>query len=70
LPASERNVSSVTCSRGRAEYPFSETLLKSSVKAVAMSLIDALAQTRSQSGKCNLDYEHELMGMALECVGD
>ena len=70
LPASERNVSFVTCSRARAEYQFSETLLKSGVKAVAMALIDALAQTKSLSGKCDLDYEHELMGMVLECVGD
>ena len=70
LPATERNVSFVTCSRARAEYQFSETLLKSGVKAVAMALIDALAQTKSLSGKCDLDYENELMGMVLECVGD
>jgi len=70
LPASERNVSFVTCSRARAEYQFSETLLKSGVKAVAMALIDALAQTKSLSGKCDLDYEHELVGMVLECVGE
>ncbi len=70
LPASERNVSFVTCSRARAEYQFSETLLKSGIKAVAMALIDALAQTKSLSGKCDLDYEQELMGMVLECVGD
>ena len=68
LPASERNVSFVTCSRARAEYQFTETLLKSGVKAVALALIDALAQTKSLSGKCDLDYEHELMGMVLECV--
>jgi hypothetical protein len=68
LPASERNVSFVTCSRARAEYQFSETLLKSGVKAVAIALIDALAQTKSLSGKCDLDYEHELTRMVLECV--
>ncbi len=68
LPASERNVSFVTCSRARGEYQFSETLLKSGVKAIAMALIDALAQTKSVSGKCDLDYEKELMEMVLECV--
>lgn len=70
LPPSERNVSFVTCSRARAEYQFSETLLKSGVKAVAMALIDALAQTKSLSGKCDLDYENKLTEMVLECVGD
>ncbi len=70
LPPSERNVSFVTCSRARAEYQFSETLLKSGAKAVAMALIDALAQTKSLSGKCDLDYENKLTEMVLECVGD
>jgi hypothetical protein len=69
LPPSERNVSFITCSRARGDYQFSETLLKSGVKAVALSLIDALAQTKSLSGKCDLDYEQELMGMVFECVG-
>lgn len=68
LPPSERNVSFVTCSRARAEYQFSETLLKSGPKAVAIALIDVLAQTKSLSGKCDLDYEQELMRMVLECV--
>jgi hypothetical protein len=68
LPPSERNVSFVTCSRARAEYQFSETLLKSGVKAVSIALIDVLAQTKSLSGKCDLDYEQELMRMVLECV--
>ena len=70
LPPSERNVAFVTCSRARAEYQFSETLLKSGVKVVALTLIDALAQTKSLSGKCDLDYENELMRMVLECVTD
>lgn len=70
LPPSERNVSFITCSRARAEYQFSETLLKSGVRAVALALIDALAQTKSLSGKCDLDYEQELMSMVLESVGD
>ena len=70
LPPSERNVSFVTCSRARAEYQFSETLLKSGAKAVAMALIDALAQTKSLSGKCDLDYENKLTEMVLECVGE
>jgi len=70
LPLSERNVSFVTCSRARGEYQFSETLLKSGTKAISRALVDALAQTKSLSGKCDLDYEHELVGMVLECVGD
>lgn len=70
LPASERNVSFVTCSRARGEYQFSETLLKSGVKAISYALVDALAQTKSLSGKCDLDYEHELTGMVLECIGE
>ena len=70
LPPSERNVSFVTCSRARGEYQFSETLLKSGAKAVAMALIDALAQTKSLSGKCDLDYENKLTEMVLECVGE
>jgi hypothetical protein len=70
LPPSERNVSFITCSRARGEYQFSETLLKSGAKAVAMALIDALAQTKSLSGKCDLDYENKLTEMVLECVGD
>ncbi|MBN1395261.1 MAG: hypothetical protein JW959_09575, partial [Pirellulales bacterium] len=70
LPRSERNVSFITCSRARGEYQFSETLLKSGVKAVAKALIDALAQTKSLSGKCDLEYENKLTEMVLECVGD
>ena len=68
LPASERCVSFVTRSRARGEYEFSETLLKSGKKAVSLAIIDALAQTKSVSGKCDLDYERELMEMVLECV--
>ncbi len=68
LPPSERNVSFITCSRARGEYQFSETILKSGRKAIGMALVDALAQTKSVSGKCDLDYENELMGMVLECV--
>lgn len=68
LPTSERNVSFVTCSRARGEYQFSETLLKSGPKAISLALVDALAQTKSVSGKCDLDYENELMQMVLECV--
>ncbi len=68
LPASERNLSFVTCSRARGEYQFSETLLKSGVKAISLALIDTLAQTKSLSGKCNLDYEQRLMNMVLDCV--
>jgi len=70
LPRSERNVSFVTCSRARGDYQFSETLLKSGVKAISLALVDALAQTKSLSGKCDLDYEHELMDLVLECIGD
>jgi hypothetical protein len=70
LPASERNVSFITCSRARGEYQFSETILKSGQKAISLALVDALAQTKSVSGKCDLDYENELMGMVLECVGE
>jgi hypothetical protein len=69
LPPAERNVSFVTCSRARGEYQFSETLLMSGMKAIAMALIDALAQMKSLSGRCDPDYEQELTGMVLECVG-
>ncbi|MBC8356340.1 MAG: hypothetical protein H8E66_30545 [Planctomycetes bacterium] len=68
LPASDRNVSFVTCSRARGEYQFSETLLKSGSKAVSLAIIDALAQTKSVSGKCDLDYERELVQMVMECI--
>ncbi len=70
LPASERNVSFVTCSRARGDYQFSEALLRSGIKAISLALVDSLAQTKSVSGKCDLDYENELMDMVLECVGD
>ena len=70
LPRSERNVSFVTCSRGRGNYQFSESLLKSGPKSVSKALVDALAQTRSVSGKCDLDYESELVDMVLECIDD
>lgn len=68
LPPSQRNVAFVTCSRARGEYQFSETTLKSGPKAIAHNLIDALAQTKSLSGKCDLDYEQELVKMVFECV--
>lgn len=68
LPTSERNVSFVTCSRARGEYQFSETLLMSGAKAIALALIDALAQMKSLSGRCDPDYEQELTRMVLECV--
>ena len=68
MPPSERCVSFVTRSRARGEYQFSETLLKSGVKAVSMALVDILAQTKSASGKCDLDYERELIEMVLECA--
>lgn len=70
LLASERNVSFVTCSRARGEYQFYQTVLKSGLKAISLALVDALAQTKIVSGKCDLDYEDELMGMILECVGE
>lgn len=69
LPARERNVSFVTSSRARGEYQFTETLLKSGRKAIALALVDALAQTKSLSGKCDMDYEHELRQMVLDCAG-
>jgi hypothetical protein len=69
LPPSERNISFVTCSRARGEYQFSETLLMSGAKAIALALIDALAQMKSLSGRCDPDYEQELTSMVLECVG-
>lgn len=68
LPRSERNVSFVTCSRGRGSYQFSESLLKSGPRSISKALVDALAQTRSVSGKCDLDYESELVDMVLECI--
>ena len=68
LPRSERNVSFITRSRGRGAYQFSESLLKSGTRPVSRALIDALAQTRSVSGRCDLDFENELVDMVLECV--
>jgi len=69
LPPTERNVSFVTCSRARGEYQFSETLLMSGPKAIAQAMVDAMAQTKSLSGRCDPDYEQELTHMVLECVG-
>ena len=68
LPPHERNVSFVTCSRGRGEYQFSETLLKSGPRPISLALIDALAQTKSVSGKCDPRYEEALMHMVLDSV--
>jgi|GEM_PF-3198494 len=68
LPRSERNVSFITRSRGRGAYQFSESLLKSGPKAVSKALVDVLAQTRSVSGRCDLDFENELIDMVLECA--
>lgn len=68
MPSNERSVSFVTCSRARGEYQFSETLLKSGPKSISLALIDALGQTKSLSGRCDPDYETELMRMVLECV--
>ncbi|MDP6634353.1 MAG: hypothetical protein QGG42_05610 [Phycisphaerae bacterium] len=68
LPRSERNVSFITRSRGRGAYQFSESLLRSGPKAISKALIDSLAQTRSVSGRCDLDFENELLGMVLECI--
>jgi hypothetical protein len=70
LPAKERNVSFITCSRAGGEYQLSETLLKSGPKPIALTLVDALAQTKSVSGKCDPKYEEILMGMVLDCIGD
>jgi hypothetical protein len=68
LPPHEKNVSFVTCSRPGGEYQFSEGLLRIGPKAIALSLIDALAQTKSLSGKCDPRYEDELMKMVMECI--
>ncbi len=35
-----------------------------------MALIDAMAQMKSLSGRCDPDYEQELTNMVLECVGN
>lgn len=70
LPPQERGVSFITCSRGRGEYQFSESLLKSGPRAIAMALLDAMAQTKSASGKCDPRYEEALMQMVLECVAN
>ena len=37
-------------------------------KVVALALIDALAQTKSLSGKRDPRYEDELMKMVMECI--
>ncbi|MCF7958790.1 MAG: hypothetical protein K9M57_10115, partial [Phycisphaerae bacterium] len=68
LPPSESNVLFIASSRARGEYQFSQTLLKSGVRAIGMALFDALAQTKSISGKCNMDYEMEMLNMAWECI--
>jgi hypothetical protein len=68
LPARERAASFITCSRGRGEYQFSENLLKSGPRSISIALIDALAQTKSASGKCDPRYEETLLQMILECV--
>ena len=68
LPSRERNVSFLTCSRAAGEYQFSETLLKSGPRAIALALIDAMAQTESRQGKCNLEYERALHEMVLQCT--
>ena len=69
LPEHERHVSFITCNRARGEYQLSEALLKSGSRAVVSALIDALAQTKSHSGKCDLDYENVLIGLVAEAIG-
>jgi len=68
LPVRERAVSFIACSRQRGEYQFSEGLLKSGSRAIALALIDTLAQTKSASGKCDPRYEETLIQMVLECI--
>ncbi len=68
LPAGERNVSVVTCSRSGAEYQFTERLLRMGPKAISLALVDVLAQTKSLSGRCDPRYEDSLMTMVLESL--
>ncbi len=68
LPAFERSISFVPCSRGRGEFQFSETILKSGPRAITLALIDALAQTKSIKGRCDLEYEDKLIEMVLQCM--
>ena len=69
-PVRERMFSFVACSRERGEYQFSENLLKSGPRPIAIALIDALAQTKGASGKCDPRYEEALMQMIFDCVGN
>jgi hypothetical protein len=68
LPPAEQNVTYVSHNRARGEYKFTETLLKSGVKAIGSALIDALAQTKSGRGKCDMSYECELIKAAWDCL--
>lgn len=70
LPIRERAVSFVACNRQGGEYQFSENLLKSGSRMIALALIDTLAQTKSASGKCDPRYEETLMQMIFECLRD
>jgi len=68
LPANERLPTLITCGRHSGQYQLSERLLTSGVRALSLALIDALAQTRSGSGRCDISYEKALAEMILECI--
>jgi len=68
LPPSDNCTSHITCSRTRGQYQFTENLLRSGAKAISLALIDALAQTRSTSGRCDMNYEQELRQLVWECI--
>lgn len=70
MPKTNRQVSFITCSRSAGVYQFTDRLLATGPKAIALALVDALAQTKSLSGRCDPRYEEALMQMVLECVGD
>jgi len=69
VPPEDANVSFVSASRARGQFQFTDRLLRSGRRAVGLALIDALAQSRSVSGKCDMDYENELIRIAWQCLG-
>ena len=68
LGRNERLPALISCGRHNGQYQMTERLLKSGVRAVSRALIEAIAQTRSGNGRCDLGYEKALAEMILESI--
>lgn len=70
LPAREGLTAFIPLSRARGQYQFTETLLAAGREAIMAALIDAVAQTNSLSGRCDLRYENTLLELAVRTLGE